>query len=318
MAEADGPSLDFIRPDPYGSSTLCVLFADVAGSTQLFEILGDIEASGVIRNCVKHMNAATEQFGGRAIQPVGDGLMCAFPAPAEAAEAAEEMMRRIHREPRVGGKHLALRIGLKHGPVIVRTSNIFGGQFNIFGDTVNTASRIAALAKARQILTSRATLDLLPERWQNSSRPLDAFSLKGKSENLQVCELLWQSQDHTELRAPASAAPERTFNQLSLRYNQQQFTLDSRGRGLTLGREYINDIVFDERHISRQHARFERRRDKFVLVDNSTNGTYITFEGTGEIPLHLEEIILYGRGYISLGRPYYSNEAVGILEFEVV
>lgn len=307
--------MDFIRPDPYGSSTLCVLFADVAGSTQLFETLGDIEASGVIRNCVKHMNAATEQFGGRAIQPVGDGLMSAFAEPAPAAEAAEEMMRRIHREPRVGGKHLALRIGLHYGPVIVRTSNIFGGQFNIFGDTVNTASRIAALAKARQILTSRATLESLPERWQQNSRPLDAFTLKGKSENVQICELLWQSPDHTEISRPT--AQENVFSQLSLRYHQQRFVLDGRGRGLTLGREYINDVVFDQRHISRQHARLERRRDKFVLIDNSTKGTYVTFEGTTEIPLHMEEIILYGRGYISLGRPFNSNDRMGILEFEV-
>jgi adenylate cyclase len=191
--------MTFIRPDPYGASTLCVLFADVAGSTQIFEALGDIEASGVMRNCMKIINAAAESQEGRAIQPLGDGLLTAFPTPEAAAEAAEDMMRRIHCEPRVAGRHLALRVGFHHGPVIVRTSNIFGGQLNIFGDTVNTAARIAALAKPRQILTSRTTLDLLPARWQQAARVLDAFTLKGKSENVQICDLVWQSPDNTLL-----------------------------------------------------------------------------------------------------------------------
>jgi adenylate cyclase len=310
--------MDFIRPDPYGSSTLCAMFADVAGSTQLYEILGDIEASGVIRNCLKHMNAATEYCEGRSIQPVGDGLLTAFPTPELAVKAAEDMMRRIHREPRVGGKHLALRIGFHHGPVIVRTSNIFGGQLNIFGDTVNTAARISALAKARQILTSGTTLQLLPEHWRQTSRPLDAFTLKGKSEDIQICELLWQNLDNaTLIRAPA-LSPESSFGQVTLRYHQQRFVLDGRGRGLTLGREFTNDVVFEDRRVSRQHARIERRRDKFVLIDGSTNGTYVTFEGTREIPLHMEEIILYGRGHISLGCAYDSSNPLDILEFDVL
>jgi adenylate cyclase len=309
--------MDFIRPDPYGSSTLCVLFADVSGSTQLFEILGDIEGSGVIRTCLKHMNAATESFGGRSIQPVGDGLLTAFPTPELAAEAAEEMMRRIHREPRVGGKHLALRIGLHYGPVIVRTSNIFGGQINIFGDTVNVAARITALAKARQILTSDETLALLPFRWRQSARSLSAFSLKGKSEDIGIYEILWQNPDTITAIHPIPQLFEGATSRLTLRYHQQRFILDSRTRGLTFGREITNDVVIDDRYISRQHARIERRRDKFVLIDSSTNGTYVGFEGESELPIRMEEIILHSEGRISLGQPYDSGDTLTTFEFEV-
>jgi adenylate cyclase len=309
--------MDFIRPDPYGSSTLCVLFADVSGSTQLFEILGDIEGSGVIRTCLKHMNAATESFGGRAIQPVGDGLLTAFPTPDLGAEAAEEMMRRIHREPRVGGKHLALRIGLHYGSVIVRTSNIFGGQLNIFGDTVNVAARITALAKARQILTSDETLALLPFRWRQSARSLNAFSLKGKSEDIGVYEILWQNPDTITAIRPIPQFPEAASGRLALRYHQQRFILDGRTRGLAFGREITNDVVIDGRHISRQHARIERRRDKFVLIDSSTNGTYVTFNGGSELSVRMEEIVLHGEGHFSLGQPYDSTDTLTAFEFEV-
>lgn len=309
--------MDFIRPDPYGSSTLCVLFADVSCSTQLFEILGDIEGSGVIRTCLKHMNAATESFGGRSIQPVGDGLLTAFPTPEMAVEAAEEMMRRVHREPRVGGRQLALRIGLHYGPVIVRTSNIFGGQLNIFGDTVNIAARIAALAKARQILTSDETLVLLPTRWQQVSRSLDAFSLKGKSEDIGIYEVLWQNPDTITAIRPIPQPPEGAFSRLTLRYHQQRFILDGHTRGLSFGREITNDVVIDDLHISRQHARIERRRDKFVLFDSSTNGTYVVFAEGSEFPIRMEEIILHGRGRISLGQPYDNGDTLALFEFEV-
>ena len=309
--------MDFIRPDPYGSSTLCVMFADVSGSTQLFEMLGDIEASGVIRTCLKHMNAATESFGGRLIQPVGDGLLTAFPTPELGVEAAEEMMRRIHREPRVAGKHLALRIGLHYGPVIVRTSNIFGGQINIFGDTVNVAARITALAKARQILTSDDTLARLPFRWRQASRSLSAFSLKGKSQDIGVYEILWQNPDTITAVRPVQPQAAASSGRLTLRYHHQRFELDGRTRGLALGRDITNDVVIDDHHISRQHARIERRRDKFVLIDCSTNGTYVGFEGESELPLHMEEIILHGKGRISLGRPYESGDTLAAFEFEV-
>lgn len=309
--------MDFIRPDPYGSSTLCVLFADVSGSTRLFESLGDIEGSGVIRTCLKHMNAATQAFEGRSIQPVGDGLLTAFPTPELAVEAAEEMMRRVHREPRVGGKQLALRIGLHYGPVIVRTSNIFGGQLNIFGDTVNIAARIAALAKARQILTSDETRMLLPTRWQQTSRSLDAFSLKGKSEDIGIYEILWQNPDTITAIRPIPLLPEGAFSRLTLRYHQQRFILDGHTRGLTFGREITNDVVIDEPHISRLHARIERRRDKFILIDSSTNGTYIGFEEGSEFPIRMEEIILHGQGRISLGQPYGSGDTLALFEFEV-
>lgn len=310
--------MSFIRPDPYGSSVLCVLFADVSGSTHLFEALGDIEASGVIRNCLKHMNAATESFGGRAIQPVGDGLMIAFPTPEFGMEAADDMMRRIQREPRVAGQHLAVRIGFHYGPVIVRTSNIFGGQLNIFGDTVNTAARIAALAKARQILTSAETLKLLPMHWQQTSRNLDAFTLKGKSEDLQIYEILWQTPDNMTLIRPSPLPPDNTFKHLNLRHLQQKFVLDANLRSLILGRNPTNDIIFEDQCISRQHAKIERRRNKFVLVDTSTNGTFVTFEGNNEIPVHMEELVLYGQGHISLGQPYDTAYPTGTLEFEIL
>jgi predicted component of type VI protein secretion system len=55
---------------------------------------------------------------------------------------------------------------------------------------------------------------------------------------------------------------------------------------------------------SRLHARIERRRDKFVLVDQSSNGTFVTIEGDSEIQLRREEIVLRGRGRATFGHAW--------------
>src|SRR5262249_62196537 len=77
---------------------------------------------------------------------------------------------------------------------------------------------------------------------------------------------------------------------------------------LTMGRDEHNDIVITDKRASRHHARIERRRDKFALVDASANGTYVTFEGEPELLLHREEVLLKGRGHISFGHSYESPE----------
>jgi predicted component of type VI protein secretion system len=52
---------------------------------------------------------------------------------------------------------------------------------------------------------------------------------------------------------------------------------------------------------SRVHARIERRRDKFFVIDQSTNGTFVNFAGEGEIVLRREEVMLRGEGRIAFG-----------------
>src|SRR4029077_720556 len=85
---------------------------------------------------------------------------------------------------------------------------------------------------------------------------------------------------------------------------------------LKLGRENSCDVVIADRKASREHARIERRRDKLVLVDVSSNGTFLTFRGEQEMPVRREEIVLHGHGSISFGHPYALDPAE-VATFEV-
>jgi adenylate cyclase len=71
---------------------------------------------------------------------------------------------------------------------------------------------------------------------------------------------------------------------------------------LMIGRDARCDLVVDEEHASRYHCMIQRRGEQFVLADKSTNGTFLTVDGEGEVLLQRDEVTLRKHGWISLGR----------------
>lgn len=305
------------RTMPGTVRNLCVLFADISGSTALYERLGDAHALSVIEQCIRLMDDATRRHHGRTVETIGDEILATFPSVDNGVEAAVDMMARIAFQPAVAGKRLALRIGCHFGPVLLRQSHVPGGPLGVSGDTVNTAARIVALAKPQQILTSLDTINLLSPKWQRSSRIVDTFAMKGKSADMLIAEIFWEQQDHTTLSPSVPPPAVQSAGRLVVTHRERCYVLDGTVRRLTIGRETGNDIVIDDRRISREHLRLEHRRNRFVLADNSTNGTYVALEGADEVLVRREEIILSGRGRISLGHAYDAIDPTGSLTFEL-
>ncbi len=286
---------------------LCVLFADVSGSTRLYEKLGDKEALHAVERCLNRMTRATEQFKGRVIKTIGDEVMAVFDSAEAGMDAACSMQQRVDDLPPVRGIKLAIRVGFHFGPAIEEAKDVFG-------DTVNTASRMAGLAKAGQIITTGETVAVLPVLLQQSTREIDALAVKGKAEDVRVCEVLWQESDDLTMKsASISAAP--ALARMVLCHGGEEKVLDATQGPFSLGRDAASDIIINDRRASRTHARIERRRDKFVLIDQSTNGTYVTFDGEAEFALKREEVILRSKGRISFGHAFDENSEV--VEFKV-
>lgn len=272
---------------------LAVLFADVSGSTKLYERLGDAEALRAVDRCIKRMERAIEGFRGRLVKTIGDEVMAAFDDAEAAFQSAVEMQQRVHDLPPVSGVKLAIRVGFHYGPAIEDNNDIFG-------DTVNTAARIVGLAKSEQILTSKQTVDTLPNLLQQSTRDLDQLSVKGKADGVHVFEVLWNETEELTMKA-ASLLSQPPAVKLCLRYRGRAYLLDEKNPALTLGRDHSNDVVVEDRKASRQHGRIERRGDKFVYIDQSTNGSCIAVAGERETLLRREELLLRGTGKISFG-----------------
>ncbi len=286
---------------------VAVLFVDVSGSTKLYESVGDEAAMEAIARCVDQLRQTVTSAGGRVVKTIGDEVMAVFPTPDAAAYAASSMQGAIDALPLVGTTKLSVRIGFHCGPVIQADNDIFG-------DTVNLAARLVEQAGRGQIITSRETSDRLGPVFRNFKRPLYAIHVKGKAEEVELCELIWRQTDDMTMMTRTirtDAKPEPLL--LRLKYRDREISLRRQSDSITMGRDAACSLVIASNRASRQHCTIERRHDKFVLADQSTNGTYVTDEGGTEILLQREEFSLGKHGCIAFGQP--RAEAQEVVEY---
>ncbi|HUP97551.1 MAG TPA: adenylate/guanylate cyclase domain-containing protein [Usitatibacter sp.] len=277
-----------------GQTTGCVLFADVSGSTKLYDSVGDVAALSAIELCVRLFSALTEQHGGRVVKTIGDEIMAVFPAAPEAGRAAVDIQLGMHEMAPVDKVRLGVRIGMHQGPIMERDGDVFG-------DTVNLAARLTEMASSGQIITSLETVELLEPIQKMDCRSLYAIAVKGKEEEVRICEVVWtDTDDVTQLVAQRATTDQG--KQLRVVYRSRVMVLDEERRSLVIGREATADLVVPDRMASRVHCEIERRQGKFVLTDRSANGTYLTIDGDQEIVLRREEAMLRHHGIIALGQ----------------
>lgn len=279
-----------------------VLFADVSGSTRLYETAGDAVALAAIEACIAIFRQKTIAEEGRVIKTIGDEVMAQFPSANAAANAAIEMQLAIEKLPPVAGTQLGIRVGFQLGPVVERDGDIFG-------DTVNLAARLAGLAARGQIMTSMDTVQKMSFALKSACRPLHAIPVKGKAQDVELCELMWQqSDDATTMAAPRTSAVQ--ISALRLTYHALELVLNAENSSLSLGRDASSGLVLLDRMASRTHGKIERRSNKFVLVDHSANGTYVQVDGGNHTALRREELVLHGHGIITFGQPRETTDEI--------
>ncbi len=287
------------------------MFADIAGSTKLYDLLGDQVARAKVAATIETMSEITRQNKGTVIKTIGDEVMCTFPTAEDAGTAAWEMQEKFEEEAEsnTDGSPVSVRIGMHFGPAILT-----GGD--VFGDAVNIAARMAAQAKAKQIITTQDTLDKLPPAMRASTRFVDHAPIKGKKEEIDIFEIIWQEEDVTRMATGMVINKPTPEAKLTLTYDGQTIELSKLRPGLVMGRSQNCDLTINEKLASRQHVRIELRRDKFFIVDQSTNGTHVISGDNPEEFLRREEIPLIGSGRISLGRGF-SEDPDEVVEFKL-
>jgi class 3 adenylate cyclase len=283
-----------------------VLFVDISGSTRLYEELGDAQALARVESSLRLLQRAADELHGRVIKTTGDGLMCAFADADAALQAARAMQVRVLEQSALGGPALGIHVGCHYGPVMESAGDLYG-------DCVNVAARVAGLAKVGQIITTNEAVAGLSGPMREKVRLLDRVVVKGKREPVEIYELVWQDSD--ELTTLGTRFAEDRVPRLRLAFGERELWFDGSGGGaVSLGREASCDIVIGDRKTSRQHAKIEKRRDKFVLADHSSNGTYVAIADEPEMCLRREEVLLRLRGRIGLGHRTSDAEAT-VVEF---
>jgi class 3 adenylate cyclase len=277
--------------------TLAILFADIAKSTRIYEIFGDKKAQDLIANCISIFKKAILKNHGTVIKTIGDEIMATFPGANEAVRAAIEMNEALEGmtfgdDP--GFVPPNIYVGIQYGPVIREAGDVFG-------DAVNVAARMRAQAKQRQIFTTEETVNALTGELRESARLVDSTTIKGKSGKMDIYEIVWEKQDVTVMMDDSFESM-LLRSRIELRHAELLIEVDESRPAVSLGRQLHNDIVVNDGRASRSHARVEYRRGKFVLVDQSANGTYIMVEGKPSVRVNRDETPLVGKGLIGLGK----------------
>jgi class 3 adenylate cyclase len=278
---------------------LAILFADVVGSTRLYELMGDLRAREMVAICIEVMRSATEQHQGSVIKTMGDEVMSTFPTADLALNAAAQMQQQIsaHAQLKVEGQAVAIRVGCHFGAVVLENRDVFGA-------TVHTANRMTSQAKAGQIITTAATVELLSPEWRAAARQIDVAIMKGQGSEVTLYEVLWQTEDVTSMVPAIAMANNRAARamRLRLRFQDREIVMDEGRPNIAIGRAEDNDVVVKGNLISRLHARIEISRNKFVLIDQSTNGTFVQTAEGEESFVRRDSLQIKGTGMIGLGR----------------
>jgi len=285
---------------PVGRDTqYVILFADVVGSTRLYEAFGDDKGRRMVSACLEVMSTATLRQRGRVIKTIGDEIMATFEDANAAMEAAIEMHLAVGGHPQLknAGQPVMLRIGMHRGTVVLE-------QLDVFGSAVHTASRVADEAKAGQILFTGPVHQQLGPPWLERSRQVDVEIPRGQTVEVELYEALWQGEEITSMLPSIEAATGRPKSySMTVGHQGRSLLIDGRTRPVfTVGRDPECDLVVDGTLVSRRHARIEAAKSGFMLVDQSTNGCFIKPEGSRSIHVRRDSIALRGKGRIGLGQ----------------
>jgi len=276
---------------------VAIVFADVVGSTQLYEKFGDTKASETVAICLDIMKDATFQFNGTVIKTIGDEVMSTFETADEAMGASVMMQTRISAEGRKkDGIPVSIRIGCHYGPVVEE-------QNDIFGAAVHTANRMTSQAKSRQIVISGFTVEQMSPELRNQTRQIDLATVRGRMDEVALFELVWQPDEATSMLPTLEwENRERKASKLLLNFKDSTVEVSDRKKNINIGRAEDNDLVVKGNLISRIHAKIEMRRGKFLIIDQSTNGTFVQDIQGNEDFVRRDSTELGAEGTIGLGR----------------
>jgi len=221
--------------------------------------------------------------------------------------AAVMMQSRITTETKKDdGIPVSIRIGCHFGPVVQE-------QNDIFGAAVHTANRMTSQAKARQIVISGFTVEHMSPELRKQTRQIDVATVRGRLDEVALYELVWQPDEATSMLPTIEwEGKERRASKLLLNFRDSTVEVSDRRKSINMGRADDNDLVVKGNLISRIHAKIEMRRGKFVLIDQSTNGTFLQDVQGQETFIRRDSTELNGEGTIGLGRAETPGSSLAI------
>lgn len=289
-----------------------ILFADLSGSSALYKKSGNQVAKEMVDLLLMPLKQIALENNGRIVKSIGDEIMTCFDSAMQAFYAASQMQLSFSKLFCEQG--FQLNIGIGFGETILDADDLFG-------EAVNDAAYLTGLAKGGQILITQSTCDELDEYARLNIALFDTIAIKGARHEANIYRVFWQAQQGSETETRLMSA-----ELLDKKLSEQKLTLVYQGEAIIIGVEqtpflmgrdvFKCDLVVDAQQVSREHCVIKFNRGKFVLIDHSTNGTFVTPKNRDEFYIRREEYPLVGSTKVSLGVSKNNNaEHTLYLEF---
>ena len=297
-----------------------VVFADLMGSTGVFETIGNVRASRVVTQLTQWIGEVFVAHNGKVVKTLGDGVLAVFPHAPDAINAVVALQRKHQKRisnPAAGTK-MPIRIGVARGDV-----EFVDGD--CYGDAVNVASRLSDLTGPHQIWANSSSLEQATETDGVRFRPLGPITIRGRAEPCAVFQVEWHenlTSDFLTMQAALDSQQDQIEKEL-LGGEIELAWVDTRKRfrssqlPIHIGRVNQAEFVVNDPRVSRAHARIDWRNGSILLVDVSSYGSWVRFSGGGaDLLLRREECVLHGNGEIALGASF-SDLSVPTVMFSV-
>ena len=165
------------------------MFADISGSTKIYEAIGNIKAEKAISSALKKASEFVSDENGIVIKTIGDEIMCRFEDCNQAFNVSNKIHNYFQNNKIEGEVIMSFRIGIHYDSTIISDNG------DAFGDCVNVASRLANIARAKQTIFSKELFFQLDPSHQDDSREYDVTSIKGKKEQYTIYEHVWEKSE---------------------------------------------------------------------------------------------------------------------------
>jgi adenylate cyclase len=269
-----------------------VVFADLMGSTSLFEATGNARATQAVTQLTQWICGVFLGYGGYIVKTLGDGVLATFSDSTRAIDAVVELQRQHQKTITQTTHFMPIRIGVASGEVEMVAGDCYG-------DAVNVAARLSDLSGANQI--------------RGRAEPASVFQIEWKID--EGTDFLTMQAD-IETLVPKTG-PDALGGEIELKWLDTVQTFRSFDLPIHIGRVRTVEFVVNDPRVSREHARIDWRNGSVILVDVSTYGCWVRFAGTGsDIQLRRNECVLHGKGEIALGAPF-SDISVSTVSFSV-
>ncbi len=267
---------------------LCALVVDVVGGPNAdASATGTLEFRHAIDRCLRRIDLAIGANRGVSLGRSDHGISANFERCDGAILAACEMLERTRNLPPLRGKRFSVRAGIHYGK---------GGEGMQPGQAHEVARQLATAARGGEALATDAVVMQLSPATRHFAKP-------ESTELRDLPALDWPL--YSVARQPDSVVSvppaTRLEQRLRIRHQGDIVLVDDTRPVVLFGREFGNDVVIMDPRASRQHARIERRRGGFVLIDYSTNGTFVAEQEAGERTVKGAESLLVEPGRIGCG-----------------